>query len=270
MLVNGCLGKKECEFLRGFQFYNFLMELDMEDVEELAAEIRRRLREFIVPDSRFQYDTSSFIPDFAGSEAATHRLVTSLLYRDADMLFVTPDNALLALRAQLIRDRKAFVYPSYGLVRGFRIYEPATRLPPEPWLAASLDGLEHYARPIGLDQLAEIAPCDLVVAGASAVGANGTRFGMGYHYLDCEWPMLSVTGFLREGILAVTIVHDCQLADRRVDPPVGHAPVHHAYTPVEVRYFNPTTSADRSGAPAFPEEIAGLPVFEEFLALQAR
>ena len=50
-----------------------------------------RLREVVVPDSRFHLDFSMFIPDYAGSEQTIDALRSLPFYAGAGPVFVTPD-----------------------------------------------------------------------------------------------------------------------------------------------------------------------------------
>ncbi len=64
------------------------------------------LRKVALPDSRFHYDFGEFIADFAGSDQAVDALMAHRFYRDANMLFITPDNCLEQLRYRTLLDGK--------------------------------------------------------------------------------------------------------------------------------------------------------------------
>ncbi|NMC47233.1 MAG: 5-formyltetrahydrofolate cyclo-ligase, partial [Chloroflexi bacterium] len=74
--------------------------------DDVRIEVWNRLKEVAFPDSRFHYDFGEFIADFKGSEKATTRLIAMDIYKDAQVIFVTPDNCLEQLRSQVILDEK--------------------------------------------------------------------------------------------------------------------------------------------------------------------
>ena len=171
------------------------------------------LRQVAKPDSRFHFDSSQYICDFAGSDAAIVALTALPLYSTAQVVFVTPDNCLEQLRAQVIRDGKTLLTTSYGIRRGFlELTRDDVPLGREQ-LAVLLDAIERFARP---RMLAEMQACDcidLLVTGGSAVTLQGVRFGKGHGYFDLEWAMLYSVGAATVDTPIVAVVHDCQIVD---------------------------------------------------------
>lgn len=174
--------------------------------------IRFELSRIARPDSRFQYDLDSFIPDFPGSELAAERIRGQAGYSEARLIFATPDNALIAAREAMLRDGKTLLVPSYGLTQGFLLVDPAS-IPGEalPY-AAWLDGVAHFGRQVSLKELATEPRVDFCVVGAAAVSHTGTRFGMGYFYFDIEWGILAGAGLVDPRAPVILPVHDCQLS----------------------------------------------------------
>jgi len=168
------------------------------------------MRPYAFPDSRFQLDFSQFIPGFEGGDIATQRVTRESAYQRAHYLFVTPDNALIPFRQCAIRDGKTMVIPSYGLHRGFLLLEPDNVPQGHETYAAWLDGVEHFGRTVTLAELKRRGRFDLAVAGASAVNAEGLRFGMGHRYLDIEWGIFAQIGVVDDDVPIATITHDIQ------------------------------------------------------------
>jgi len=79
--------------------------------------------------------------------------------------------------------------------------------------AATLDGMDHYGRPVDLDEIAKLGHIGLLVTGGSAVSYSGLRIGKGHGYFDLEWALLSEVGSTDESTEIVDIVHDCQVVD---------------------------------------------------------
>src|ERR1051325_2170851 len=115
----------------------------MTDRNQSRQNVWNELRSVARPDSRFHFDFSEFITDFEGSDRATEHLTGLDIYRDASVVFVTPDNCLELLRAQTIRDKKILLMTSYGIRRGFIELKPED-VPPglEEW-AILLDVIER-------------------------------------------------------------------------------------------------------------------------------
>jgi 5-formyltetrahydrofolate cyclo-ligase len=76
------------------------------------------------PDSRFSFDFNEFITDYEGSEKCAELLCGQQFYKDARVIFITPDNNLERLREQAIRDKKIILITNYGITRGVFLLRP--------------------------------------------------------------------------------------------------------------------------------------------------
>lgn len=171
------------------------------------------LRQVARPDSRFHWDFSSFIPDFDGSERCVERIRGLEAYGGSEVLFITPDNSLERLREAVIADGKPFVMTTYAIARGFLYLDPGAVPTQDRKLAATLDGIERFARPITLVELRKVAPMSLLVTGSSAISTTGVRFGKGHGYFDLEWAILSDLGVASPATQIAAVGHDCQVLD---------------------------------------------------------
>ena len=165
------------------------------------------------PDSRFHLDFNEFIPDFEGSEAATSRLASMEIYREAETIFITPDNCLEKVRAQTVIDGKRQVVSTYGIRRGMVELRPEDVGDGLAHYAVLLDAIEQAGRHISLTELQKRYRFGLVVTGASAVNRAGIRFGKGHGFFDLEWAMLYQIGVVDQNTPIVAFVHDCQVVD---------------------------------------------------------
>lgn len=184
---------------------------------EVAAEIAEQTSKVAFPDSRFGRDFSQFIPSFEGADIAAQGVMATSERQLAKRVFVTPDNAVSAVRQKLIQQGVDLVVPSYGLHRGF--LEIAVEAIPTSAIAHAgwLDFIEYYGRSLALKALAVSGPIDLIVTGASAITLEGLRFGMGDFYLDIEWPILRALGLVTDRTPVIAVVHDAQLTDLAIE-----------------------------------------------------
>ena len=107
------------------------------------------------PDSRFHLNFAEFITDFEGSREASQRLYALDAYKNAEVVFVTPDNCLEDLRAQVIRDRKTLLVTTYGIRRGFVELTRADVPAGAEDLVVLLDAIEKYGRYVSLAEIRE-------------------------------------------------------------------------------------------------------------------
>ena len=133
------------------------------------------MRQVARPDARFHWDFTAFIPDFAGNELCVDRIRSLPAYQEADLLFITPDNSLERIRVAAMEDGKRFLMTTHGISRGFFLLEPDNVQPSDRRHAATLDGFEHYATPVTLDELQHMGPLPLLITGASAMSLSGVR-----------------------------------------------------------------------------------------------
>jgi 5-formyltetrahydrofolate cyclo-ligase len=199
-----------------------------------------RLAEVARPDSRFDDDLSSFIPDFEDSELCIQRLRDSAAYRDAGTIFIAPDNSLQALREQALGDGKRVLVPTYGMRRGFVLLNGAELPASTHALAATLDGMERNGTNLTLTQLRALEPIGLVVTGAVAVTNRGLHFGFGNGFFDLEWGLLRHCSLTTSRTPVVVIVHDCQVLDADIRPSAHDAVADLIITPAGIRACEPS------------------------------
>lgn len=195
--------------------------------ERIWAELAKVAR----PDSRFHWDFSSFIADFDGSEECARRVRSLDSYHTGETVFITPDNSTEALRAQAITDERPILMTTYGIVRGFLLLEPGSVPAGQEAYAATLDGMDHHARPVTLAQISSGHPLRLLVTGGSAVSINGVRFGKGHGYFDLEWAILSEIGMVDAATEIACVAHDCQVVDEALLGEDHDVPVDWIVTP---------------------------------------
>lgn len=165
------------------------------DAKTERVRIWEELLKVAKPDSKFSWQFSEFICDYEGSEKGTALLTATDMYKNAKVIFITPDNNLETLREQAFRDKKTVVMTNYGITRGFFLIRPEQIPEGKEEVASLLDGVSRYWKHQTLAQLQEsVGHIDMMVTGASAITPSGIRFGKGHGYFDLEWAMLSTKG----------------------------------------------------------------------------
>jgi 5-formyltetrahydrofolate cyclo-ligase len=177
-----------------------------------------KLQAVALPDTRFHLNFAEVIPDFVGSDAATDRITDLPAYKASKFAFITPDNCLVELRRRMLTEGKPFVMSTYGIFRGFLYVEPGSVPKGAELYAAWLDGMEHFGRPITLEEITKMGRFDFMVTGASAVSVDGVRFGKGHGFFDMEWGMFTDLGLADDGTPVVAAVHDVQVVEDKLHP----------------------------------------------------
>lgn len=242
----------------------------MSTSKTIRQKIWTKLRDVARPDTRFHLNFAEVIPDFDGSETATHRIVEDPAYKASRFAFITPDNCLADLRRRMIEDGKPFVMSTYGIYRGFLYLDPAT-VPEDAALYASwLDGMEHFGVPISLEEIASKGRFDYLVTGASAVSVNGVRFGKGHGFFDLEWGMFTDLGLVDEDTPVHALVHDVQLVEEQLQPSETDILVDRIFTPNRTHIVERRAKRPRGVKwPLLdPKQIADTPPLQELQRLQ--
>lgn len=193
--------------------------------------IWERLRSVARPDTRFHLNFADFIPDFEGVEAATDRITELPAVGSSKLAFVTPDNSMTELRRRLIAARVPLVTATYNIQRGFLYLAPDAVPEGAERYAAWLDGMEHFARPVTLEDIVSIGRFDFMATGASAVSVDGVRFGKGHGFFDLEWGMFTDLGLALDTTPVAAIVHDVQVVDEHLQINETDIPVDLIATP---------------------------------------
>lgn len=186
----------------------------------LRQQVWSELRQVARPDARFHWNFSEFVPDFVGSELCAQAIREHKWYREAQFLFVAPDNSLTQIRANALQDDKQLLVATHAIRRGFFLLQSENVPPALIPFAATLDGMEQYGQSITLDEIRELGPLDLLLTGVSVVATNGVRFGKGHGFFDLEWAMFRELGAAQEETPIIAVGHDCQLIDTELEPSV--------------------------------------------------
>ena len=182
--------------------------------EQVRRRVWAQLRRVAHPDSRFDLDLSYFIPDFEGRERCDEQFLALDVWRDAEVIFIAPDNNLENLRRRALSEGRSIVVPTYGMRRGFVRLDGQRLDPGDHGLAATLDGMERVGRRVSLDGLKALGVINLIVTGAVGVSTvNGAQVGLTQRYHAIETAILSELGLLDDSTQVIVSAHDCQLLD---------------------------------------------------------
>lgn len=205
------------------------------DAKSARTIIWEELRKVARPDSRFSWEFSEFITDYEGSDACAKLLTETEIYKNAKVIFITPDNNLETLRKIAFCDKKTVVMTNYGITRGFFLIEPGTIPEGKEELASLLDGVARFWKHQTLEQLkASVGHIDMMVTGASAITPSGIRFGKGHGYFDLEWAMTYTMGIVDLNTPVFAVGHDCQVMDVDVEVREFDTAIDYIVTPTRI------------------------------------
>ncbi|MBA8823797.1 5-formyltetrahydrofolate cyclo-ligase [Saccharopolyspora lacisalsi] len=201
------------------------------------------------------------IPNFVGAEAASDRLATLAVWREASVVKAVPDKAQLPARARALREGK-LVYmavPKLAKPNPFYLLDPAALTVPAEQAASSRTAPE-VARTVGLDDL---RPVDLVVCGSVAVTPGGVRLGKGAGYSDIEIALLARTGLIGEHTTIATTVHPLQIVDETIPETSHDFSVDLIITPDRTLECSPPRRpTDLTWDDLTPEQLEAMPVLK--------
>lgn len=176
--------------------------------------IWEELRPIARADSRFGWDFAEFIADYAGSDKMADLLRQTDHYKNAEVIFCTPDANLETFREYIIRDGKTLLITSCGIKRGFFVVEKGMVPEGQESLASVMDGVQRFWKHVTIQDIKEkYSNIGLMITGASAIAPNGIRFGKGHGYFDLEWAMMYSNGIVNIETPVYAAVHDCQIVD---------------------------------------------------------
>ena len=217
----------------------------MRSKAEIRQEVWKKLRSVAFPDPIFDFDFSSFIADFEGSEKCAETIINLDSWKKSELVFITPDNSLIKLREKAILAGRRFVMTTYGIKRGFLLMDPNSIPKHQVSFAATLCGAELFGKKISLEELRVLGRLDLVITGAAAVTLFGVRFGKGHGYFDIEWGIFTSLNLVDASTKIITVVHDCQVTNEDFKPSSFDTVTDYIVIPdrifiVEPRYRKPT------------------------------
>ena len=205
------------------------------DAKTARVKIWEELLKVARPDSKFSWQFSEFIADYEGSDKGAALLASTDMYKNAKVIFITPDNNLEKLRETAFRDKKTVVMTNYGITRGFFLIRPESIPEGKEEVASLLDGVSRYWKHQTLEQLKEsVGHIDMLVTGASAITPSGIRFGKGHGYFDLERAMLYTMGIVDGTSVIVGAGHDCQVADVDVTVEEYDTAIDYIVTPTRI------------------------------------
>ncbi|MGO9644311.1 MAG: 5-formyltetrahydrofolate cyclo-ligase [Candidatus Bathyarchaeia archaeon] len=211
----------------------------MKSKSEIREEVWKKLRAVAFPDPIFDFDFSSFIADFQGSEKCAETIANLDSWKKSGLVFITPDNSLIKLREKAILTGKRFVMTTYGIKRGFLLIDPNTISMQQAAFASTLYGAELFGKKISLEELRALGRLDLVITGAAAVTMCGVRFGKGHGYFDIEWGIFTSLNLVDMSSKIIVVVHDCQVTDEDFKPSSFDTVTDYIVTPTQIFTLEP-------------------------------
>jgi 5-formyltetrahydrofolate cyclo-ligase len=159
--------------------------------------------------SRFPKPIFGRIPNFVGAEEAAEKLSEQEEWKEASVIFVSPDSPQRHVRYLGLLQGKLVVMATPRLREGFLLLDPE-KIPITRYSEAStISGAFKYGK-----KVLEVPKVDLKVTGSVAVDREGGRVGKGHGYSDLEYGILGEIGAMDERTPVATTVHDLQIVER--------------------------------------------------------
>lgn len=176
-------------------------------IKEEKQKIRERIWNLLEREgvARFPFPIKGRIPNFEGGEKAAELLREIKEWKEASVIFCSPDKAQQKVREFALKDGKILIMASPKLKKGYLVLYPEIVRGKEKE-ASTIKGAFRYGKPIR-----ELMKPDLIVVGSVAVDTLGYRLGKGGGYGDRE-----IRTFLEKfgKITLVTTVHELQIVEK--------------------------------------------------------
>lgn len=238
----------------------------MKEARNLTREkVWSELRNVARPDSRFHYNFAEFIPDYEGGNEAVRRLTELPVFQQAQIIFITPDNNLNRLRQVAINRGLLVIMPTYSIQRGFLQITRDDVPTGQEVFASTLDGMDQFAKPISLAEIAQLGRLDLLVTGASVITHDGIRFGKGHGFFDLEWAMMREIGVVDEYTPVTAVAHDCQVVELSLQPDTHDTIIDYIITPTRsIHVSSPYKKPQGINWQILPQEMRlGIPPLQQ-------
>ncbi len=142
------------------------------------------------------------IPNFKGAETAARRLQELEEWKNAKVIFVSPDSPQRKVRENALKDGKTLIVASPRLKKGYFLINPA-KVKGKERFASTIKGAFKFGV-----QVKEFPKPRVVVEGSVAADLDGHRLGKGRGYGDAEIQTLKR---MFGKVLVATTVHDLQV-----------------------------------------------------------
>lgn len=150
------------------------------------------------------------IPNFKGSDEASHKVSDLEQFKAAHNIKVNPDKPQEPIRFAVLEQHKNLFVPvprlANGLLKHILLGESPNKA--EIRKAVSRRGIDEMGKDIGIDDNVKI---DLVILGSVAVSREGYRIGKGKGFADLEFGILSQMNSVDQDTVVITTVHDTQV-----------------------------------------------------------
>ena len=156
--------------------------------------------------AKFPLPCFGHIPNFAGSDVAAEQVRHLKEWKEAKVVFASPDFAQQKVRECALRDGKTLVMASPRLKHGYFVVGPAAVKGLE-YFASTIRGAFKYGKTVSAK---EIPKPDLIVEGSVAVDNQGNRLGKGGGYGDLE---IKTSKEIFGPIPVISTVHDIQVVE---------------------------------------------------------
>lgn len=167
------------------------------------------------------------VPGFLGGLSATGKITRTSVFRQARVVYFTPDGASRPLREEALRKGKTIVL-SQPLLKGYVIVNGSELSEREVRLLSTLRGALMRGEKL---TLLEGVKVDMIVLGSVAADRKGGRLGRGDGLYDLEYALLREMHAADERTPVVTLIHDAQLLEAEIPMLPHDVPVDMIATP---------------------------------------
>ncbi len=179
------------------------------------------------------------IPNFVGSLNAARKITRLAAFREARVIYSTPDLPQKPIREEALRRGKVVV-TALPRLNGYLLLDPAKIPRDMVSYATTVRGSLKMGRRV---PVLEDVKVDLVVLGSVAAGRDGARLGKGDGRYDLEYALLRELNVIDKSTPVATTIHDVQLVEgipmERHDVPADYVATPKELIVAEGRYEKP-------------------------------